>query len=80
MTSNLDMDNNITNGMKAMITNIVLHPQSAFVWQPDGVYELQASPLYILVKLDQFRSLGWTRSRSRAHQSGNDKLLGHSGQ
>ena len=55
VTSNLDTDNDIANGMKATITDIVLHPQSAFVRQPDGVYELQASPLYILVKLDRFR-------------------------
>ena len=40
---------------KATIHDIVLQPQSAFERQQDGVYELQVSPLYILVKFDQFR-------------------------
>lgn len=55
VTTNLDTDNDIANGTKATICDIVLPPQTTCERQPDGVYNLQTPPLYILVKLDRYQ-------------------------
>ncbi|KAI6096710.1 hypothetical protein F5141DRAFT_1151848 [Pisolithus sp. B1] len=56
VTQNVEMDLDITNGMRGAIVDIVLHADEPQMTPINGVIHLKYLPLFVLVKLDRMRT------------------------